>query len=112
VGSNPTLSAILLTIDVLHANYVVDDLVIPAGNRLERLKGDQAGRYSVRVNDQYRATFRWENGHANEVRVEGYHDAARVAEGLVTDGFSRFASSAAIPCSDRVPNPDEAPRLG
>ncbi len=51
----------------------LDDLKIPAGNRLEALKGGQAGRYSVRVNDQYRVTFRWEQGHAYEVRVEDYH---------------------------------------
>lgn len=51
----------------------VDDLAIPAGNRLERLRGDQVGRYSIRINDQYRVTFRWEQGHAYEVRVEDYH---------------------------------------
>ena len=51
----------------------LDDLVIPAGNRLERLKGDQAGRHSIRINDQYRVTFRWEQGHASEVLVEDYH---------------------------------------
>jgi toxin HigB-1 len=51
----------------------LDDLAVPAGNRLELLKGDQAGRHSIRVNDQYRLTFRWENGHAYEVRVEDYH---------------------------------------
>ena len=51
----------------------LEDLRIPAGNRLEPLKGDQAGRYSIRVNDQYRVTFRWEQGHAYEVRVEDYH---------------------------------------
>lgn len=49
------------------------DLTIPAGNRLERLKGEQAGRYSSRVNDQFRVTFRWEEGDAHEVRVEDYH---------------------------------------
>ena len=49
------------------------DLAIPAGNRLERLKGDRSGRYSVRINDQYRLTFRWEEGHAHEVQVEDYH---------------------------------------
>ncbi len=49
------------------------DLRIPAGNRLEALRGDQAGRHSIRVNDQYRVTFRWEQGHADEVRVEDYH---------------------------------------
>ena len=51
----------------------LDDLTIPAGNRLELLKGAQAGRYSIRINDQYRVTFRWEHGHAHEVRVEDYH---------------------------------------
>jgi len=48
----------------------LDDLTIPAGNRLEALKGDQAGRHSIRINSQYRVTFRWEDGHAHEVRIE------------------------------------------
>ncbi len=51
----------------------LDDLAIPAGNRLERLKGQRAGRHSIRVNDQYRVTFRWERDHACEVCVEDYH---------------------------------------
>ena len=51
----------------------LDDLAVPAGNRLERLKGDQAGRHSIRINDRYRVTFRWELGHAYEVSVEDYH---------------------------------------
>jgi toxin HigB-1 len=50
-----------------------DDLLVPAGNRLHVLKGDRSGRYSIRVNDQYRITFRWENGHAFEVDVEDCH---------------------------------------
>ena len=51
----------------------LDDLRIPAGNRLERLKGVRSDRYSIRINDQYRVTFRWENGHACEVTIEDYH---------------------------------------
>lgn len=51
----------------------LEDLTVPAGNRLEKLRGDQAGRYSVRINDQYRVTFRWKEGDAHEVRVEHYH---------------------------------------
>jgi proteic killer suppression protein len=51
----------------------LEDLTTPAGNRLEKLKGDRAGRHSMRINDQYRITFRWEAGHAYEVRVEDYH---------------------------------------
>jgi proteic killer suppression protein len=49
------------------------DLKVPPGNRLERLGGRRAGRHSIRVNDQYRITFRWERGHALEVAVEDYH---------------------------------------
>ncbi|MBE3065719.1 MAG: type II toxin-antitoxin system RelE/ParE family toxin [Spirochaetes bacterium] len=51
----------------------LEDLAIPAGNRLERLRGDHANRHSVRINDQYRMTFRWGHGHAHEVRIESYH---------------------------------------
>ena len=58
---------------LLDAARRLDDLLIPAGNRLELLKGDQAGRQSIRVNEQYRITFRWENGDAYEVSVEDYH---------------------------------------
>jgi toxin HigB-1 len=51
----------------------IDDLAAARVNRLELLKGDQAGRHSIRVNDQYRVMFRWENGNAYEARVEDYH---------------------------------------
>jgi proteic killer suppression protein len=51
----------------------IEDLKSPPGNRLEALKGSRSGRYSVRVNDQYRITFRWETGNAFEVAVEDYH---------------------------------------
>lgn len=58
---------------VLDGAARLEDLVVPSGNRLERLKGAQPGRYSIRVNDQYRVTFKWESGNADEVRVEDYH---------------------------------------
>ena len=51
----------------------IGDLEAPPGNRLKPLKGQLRGRYSIRVNEQYRVTFRWENGHAFEVAVEDYH---------------------------------------
>jgi proteic killer suppression protein len=51
----------------------VEALRVPAGNRLEALKGDRAGMFSVRINDQYRVTFRFEQGHAYEVGCEDYH---------------------------------------
>ena len=50
-----------------------DDLGSPPGNRLKVLKGELKGLFSIRVNDQYRVTFRWENGHAFEVAVEDNH---------------------------------------
>lgn len=49
------------------------DLASPPGNRLEALRGDQRGRHSIRVNDKYRLSFRWEGNHAYEVRCEDYH---------------------------------------
>jgi len=49
------------------------ELRIPPGNRLERLAGERAGQHSVRINEQYRVCFRWENGHADEVEVTDYH---------------------------------------
>jgi toxin HigB-1 len=58
---------------LLDAAGRLDDLLIPAGNKLGALRGSRAGRHSVRVNDQYRVTFRWESGHAYEVCVEDYH---------------------------------------
>jgi len=51
----------------------VDDLGSPPGNRLKGLQGNRKGRYSIRIDDQYRITFRWENGHAFEVAAEDYH---------------------------------------
>ncbi len=57
----------------LDAATRVADLASVPGYRLEALKGDQKGRYSIRVNDQYRITFRFEDGHAYDVRCEDYH---------------------------------------
>lgn len=45
----------------------------PRGNRFEELKGSRKGTYSVRVNDQWRITFRWLDGDAQDVRIEDYH---------------------------------------
>ena len=51
----------------------LDDLKIPPGNDLHALKGDQAGRHAIKVNDQYRITFRWKVHDAYEVCCEDYH---------------------------------------
>lgn len=51
----------------------LQDLRVPPGNRLEALKGDRAGQYSVRVNDQYRVCFRWTDAGAEDVEIVDYH---------------------------------------
>ena len=49
------------------------ELAIPPGNRLERLRGNRVGQYSIRINEQYRVCFRWENGYADQVEITDYH---------------------------------------
>jgi len=51
----------------------LNDLRIPPANRLERLSGDRAGQYSIRINDQWRICFRWDDGNAYEVEITDYH---------------------------------------
>jgi proteic killer suppression protein len=51
----------------------LDDLRIPPANRLEALKGDLAGHYSIRINDQFRVCFRWHRGDAYDVEIVDYH---------------------------------------
>jgi toxin HigB-1 len=58
---------------VLNAAESLADLKVPPGNRLERLKGDRAGQYSIRINDRYRICFEWRDGAAHEVEIVGYH---------------------------------------
>jgi proteic killer suppression protein len=57
----------------LHDAAELMDLRAPPGNRLERLKGELAGWYSIRINDQWRLLFRWQGGNALEVRIVDYH---------------------------------------
>jgi proteic killer suppression protein len=51
----------------------VGDLRSPPGNRLEALKGDRAGQYSIRINEQWRICFRWTNAGAADVEIVDYH---------------------------------------
>jgi proteic killer suppression protein len=60
-------------LDLLNACTMVGDLRVPPANRLEKLKGEATGFYSVRVNDQYRIVFRFADGHCQEVRCVDYH---------------------------------------
>mgnify|MGYP001608682954 CR=1 FL=1 len=49
------------------------ELNVPPGNRLERLSRNRAGQHSIRINDQYRVCFRWEDRYADDVEVTDYH---------------------------------------
>jgi len=60
-------------LQMLNAAQELDDLKVPPGNRLERLKGDRKGQYSIRINNQYRVCFVWRNGDAHDVEVVDYH---------------------------------------
>jgi proteic killer suppression protein len=58
---------------ILNRVSQVDELRIPPGNRLEMLKGDRREHYSIRINDQWRVCFAFENGHALNVEIIDYH---------------------------------------
>lgn len=58
---------------ILDAAERLEDLRLPPGNRLEKLKGDRAGQYSIRINDQWRICFQWRDGDAYEVEIADYH---------------------------------------
>jgi proteic killer suppression protein len=51
----------------------INDLRVPPANRLEKLKGDWSEYHSIRINDQWRITFIWDNDHAHEVSIIDYH---------------------------------------
>ncbi|MBF0305279.1 MAG: type II toxin-antitoxin system RelE/ParE family toxin [Alphaproteobacteria bacterium] len=57
----------------IHNARSLDDLRAPPGNRLEMLSGDRKGLHSIRVNDQWRICFRWEDGDAYDVAIVDYH---------------------------------------
>lgn len=60
-------------LDQIDSATQLEDLRVPPGNRLEALKGNWAGRYSIRINDQYRVCFQWTVGGASEVQIVDYH---------------------------------------
>ncbi len=57
----------------LHEATNLSDLKVPPGNRLEALKGDLRGHYSIRINDQWRLIFRWNSGQAENLQIVDYH---------------------------------------
>ena len=57
----------------LNNAVVLNDLAVPPGNRLEAFKGDLAGKYSIRINDQWRIVFRWTEAGPEDVEIVDYH---------------------------------------
>jgi toxin HigB-1 len=57
----------------LHRARVISDLTRLPGNRLEPLKGNRKGQHSIRINDQWRICFRWDQGNAYDVEIVDYH---------------------------------------
>jgi proteic killer suppression protein len=58
---------------MLNNAKTLNDLLIPPNNRLEPLKGDRKGQHSIRINEQWRICFRWNNSEAYGVTIEDYH---------------------------------------
>ena len=58
---------------ILDAAENLGDLRVPPGNRLEKLAGDRSGHHSIRINDQWRVCFRWQDGDAYDVEIADYH---------------------------------------
>jgi toxin HigB-1 len=58
---------------MLNRAVTVQDLRVPPANRLEKLSGDRAGQYSIRINDQWRICFDWDAGDAQNVEIVDYH---------------------------------------
>ena len=69
----PTQRAALRKLLILDAADHVSDLRVPPGNRLERLEGDRANTYSIRINDQWRICFRWRPAGPENVEIVDYH---------------------------------------
>ncbi len=58
---------------MIHAAHSINDLRVPPGNRLEALRGNRKGQYSIRINEQWRICFNFENGQASYVEIVDYH---------------------------------------
>jgi proteic killer suppression protein len=70
---NDIQSVALRKLRMLSNAVDVNDLRSPPANRLEKLSGDRAGQYSIRINDQWRICFSWREGHAYDVEISDYH---------------------------------------
>lgn len=71
----PDIQAVALRkLRMVNNARVLQDLRVPPGNRLEALKGDRAGHYSIRINEQWRICFKWHDGGPSDVGIVDYHD--------------------------------------
>ncbi len=68
-----TQRAALRKLLILDAAETLDDLNVPPGNRLEKLRGNRAGQYSLRINQQWRICFRWTTAGPEDVEIVDYH---------------------------------------
>jgi proteic killer suppression protein len=66
-------AAALRKLRLINAAKRLDDLKVPPGNRLEGLKGNRAGQWSIRISSQWRICFRWRDGGAEDVEIVDYH---------------------------------------
>ena len=66
-------AAALRKLDIVNAAADIEDLRVPPGNRLEKLTGDLKDFHSIRINDQWRIIFRWNEGGADDVEIIDYH---------------------------------------
>jgi proteic killer suppression protein len=66
-------SAAMRKLAILNVAGRIEDLRVPPGNRLKALKGKRQGQWSVRINDQWRICFRFEDSNAYDVEIVGYH---------------------------------------
>ena len=62
-----------MKLEILDSANVLQDLTVPPGNRLEKLSGDRKGQNSIRINQQWRICFVWQNGNVYEVEIVDYH---------------------------------------
>jgi proteic killer suppression protein len=63
----------LRKLDMMDAAKVLDDLRVPPGNKLEKLRGHRSGQHSIRINDQWRICFRWTETGPSDVEIVDYH---------------------------------------
>lgn len=63
----------LRKLDYLNASKTLNDMKVPPGNKLEQLKGNLSGKYSIRINEKYRMVFNFEDGNAYDVEITDYH---------------------------------------